>query len=135
MMARGFEAAGEHLNPTDASHGFADPAGPHAGDLVNIVVMPDGSAKYGTVNGRVNLSERKNGLSDEDGSALVITERPDDYSTDPDGNSGAVIASGVVEGSTGFLDLGSGLPVLIAVLSIAGVVPWGLLVVRRFRGR
>lgn len=37
-------------------------------------------------------------LLDEDGSAIVIHEGPDDYQTDPAGNSGARIACGELNG-------------------------------------
>jgi len=102
---------------------------------VNIVVMADGSAEYSTANGRVTLSGGENGLLDEDGSALIVTERPDDYATDPDGNSGVGIVAGAIEGSDTLPPLGSGLPALVVLQLVMGLVPWGLLVVRHFRGR
>jgi Cu/Zn superoxide dismutase len=131
----GFEAAGDHFNPTNDRHGFEDPQGPHAGDLGNISVLADGGAVYGTTNDRVTLSGAKNGLLDEDGSALVITDRPDDYLTDPDGNSGNGVAGGVIEKSIGFPMLVSGIAVLGVLLSIMGTAPWGLLVGRRLLRR
>lgn len=131
----GLEAAGGHFDPTNAHHGFANPLGPHAGDLVNMVVMADGSAEYSTANGRVTLSGSENGLLDEEGSALIITEEPDDYVTDPDGNSGAAAAGSVIERSAGLPAPSSGLPALVVLLSITAMVPWGLLFSRRLRGQ
>jgi len=91
-----FEAAGEHFNPTNAQHGFNNPAGPHAGDLEDMFVNDDGSASYTTTNNRVTLSGGQNSLLDSDGSALVIHEKPDDYQTDPSGDSGDRVAAGII---------------------------------------
>ena len=95
-----FAAAGEHLNPTGARHGFENAEGPHAGDLGNIVVLPNGSGGYSTMNNRVTLSNGTNAILDEDGSALIITERPDNYKSDPNGNSGNGVAGGIIEKQT-----------------------------------
>jgi len=94
-----FKAAGEHYNPTKAKHGFNNPEGPHAGDLENITVVEDGTATYQTTTDRVTLSKGKASLLDEDGSALVIHQKADDYETDDDGKSGDRIAAGVIESS------------------------------------
>lgn len=94
-----FEAAGGHFNPTDAQHGFDNPEGPHAGDLENIVVNEDGSASYLTRNERITVSGGQNALLDSDGSALVIHAQPDDYQTDPAGDSGERVAAGVIRSS------------------------------------
>jgi Cu-Zn family superoxide dismutase len=37
-----FTSAGEHYNPLGKHHGLNNPAGPHAGDLPNLVVGKDG---------------------------------------------------------------------------------------------
>jgi Cu/Zn superoxide dismutase len=92
-----FGAAGEHFNSTGAQHGFQNSEGPHAGDLGNINVLADGSGTYVSDNDRVTLSGGGNGLLDEDGSALVIHEKADDYQTDPEGGSGDRAAAGVIE--------------------------------------
>src|SRR5262245_9948653 len=39
-----FSKAGAHLNPTAAQHGLDNPAGPHAGDLLNISATVDRQA-------------------------------------------------------------------------------------------
>jgi Cu-Zn family superoxide dismutase len=125
-----FEAAGSHFNPTNARHGFENPQGPHAGDLGNIAVLADGSASYSTASDRLTLSGGENSLLDEDGSAIIITQRPDDYTTDPDGNSGAGVAGGVIEKPGVLSTLGSGLLAAVLLLSVMGLVPWGLVVGR-----
>ncbi len=90
-----FTSAGGHFNPTDASHGFLSEEGPHAGDLPNIYVS-DGSADYETTTKRITLVSGESAILDEDGSALVIHAQPDDYLTDPAGNSGDRIACGII---------------------------------------
>jgi Cu-Zn family superoxide dismutase len=40
-----FKSAGEHFNPQGAEHGLADPKGPHAGDLPNLLGPPMASAR------------------------------------------------------------------------------------------
>ncbi len=94
-----FQAAGGHFNPTNASHGFNNPEGPHAGDLENIIVNEDGSASYQTTAALATLTGGQNALLDSDGSALVIHAQADDYQTDPTGESGDRVAAGVVRAS------------------------------------
>jgi Cu-Zn family superoxide dismutase len=90
-----FEAAGEHFNPSGAQHGLENPAGPHEGDLEEIVVNEDGSAYYQTLTDRITLSG-ENAILDSDGSALVIHAGSDDQETDPGGNSGGRAVAGVI---------------------------------------
>jgi Cu-Zn family superoxide dismutase len=121
-----FEAAGEHFNPTNASHGFNNPQGPHAGDLENMIVNEDGSASYQTTDALVTLSGGQNSLLDSDGSALVIHQSADDYQTDPSGESGDRVAAGVIRASatgesTTPAEMTSGLP------SSGGATPSALL--------
>ena len=91
----GFESAGGHWNPTGRQHGSQNPQGPHLGDLPNLLVGAngEGSFEFGIAGGRLN--GRDEAMLDEDGAALVIHAYPDDYRTDPSGNSGARIACGV----------------------------------------
>ncbi len=88
-----FEAAGDHLNPSGAQHGLLNANGPHAGDLPNLLIPEDGSPTY--VVTTTLLSEAD--LFDADGSAVIIHSGPDDYVTDPGGNSGDRTACGVLE--------------------------------------
>ncbi|WCM27744.1 superoxide dismutase family protein [Sphingomonas sp. QA11] len=86
-----FASAGGHWNPTGMKHGSMNPAGPHEGDLPNLIVGTDGRGTLGiTVPGATMA-----GLLDADGSAIVVHAAPDDLMTDPSGNSGARIACGV----------------------------------------
>jgi len=90
-----FETAGGHLNPHDREHGHENPAGAHFGDLPNITV---GSSGTGTVSAtlRGSREEALGHLFDGDGTAVVVHAGPDDYRTDPSGNSGGRIACGVL---------------------------------------
>jgi Cu-Zn family superoxide dismutase len=92
-----FESAGGHFNPNNAKHGFLAEAGPHVGDIPNIEVPESGNTTVEHVNAFVSLSpDSGNTLLDEDGTAIVIHAGPDDYKTDPSGQSGDRIACGVV---------------------------------------
>lgn len=92
-----FETAGDHFNPTNASHGMDSPDGPHAGDLPNIEAGDDGTASEEFVAENVTLKTgEENSLLKEGGTALVIHASEDDGTTDPSGESGDRIACGVV---------------------------------------
>lgn len=92
-----FESAGAHLNPAGKEHGFENPKGFHAGDLPNIEVPEDGKVVTQITTEEVTLKKGEpNSLLDGDGSALVIHADPDDYKTDPAGNSGARIACAAI---------------------------------------
>ncbi|HEV8639481.1 MAG TPA: superoxide dismutase family protein [Methylomirabilota bacterium] len=91
-----FTSAGGHFNPGKRQHGLQNPQGPHAGDLPNITIAADGTGRLETTTNRVTLSGGDTWLLDADGSALVVHAAPDDFKTDPTGNSGARIACGVI---------------------------------------
>ena len=91
-----FASAGAHFNPEGKKHGLKNPEGPHAGDLSNLVVGPDGTAKATASAPRVTLGAGPNSVFQPGGTALVIHAAPDDDVTDPAGNSGARIACGVI---------------------------------------
>jgi Cu-Zn family superoxide dismutase len=92
-----FASAGGHWNPASRQHGTQNPAGPHLGDMPNIVAGPDGSATVNVMTPGGTL-RGADAVLDADGTAVVIHERVDDYRTDPSGNSGNRIACGVVRG-------------------------------------
>jgi superoxide dismutase, Cu-Zn family len=88
-----FKSAGGHFNPEEDKHGLLNKAGPHAGDMPNIHVPETGKLRIEILNQRIDLND---GLLDDDGSAIVIHEGPDDYITDPAGDAGPRIACGVI---------------------------------------
>ena len=88
-----FEAAGAHLNPDGSSHGLLSADGPHAGDLPNLNIPESGTPTYVVTTTRLSEAD----LFDADGSAMIVHADPDDYVTDPGGNSGDRVACGVLE--------------------------------------
>jgi Cu-Zn family superoxide dismutase len=93
-----FQSAGSHWDVGGHQHGFQSAQGGHAGDLPNVLVGPDSTAAVEFVASRVVLSG-ESGILDADGGAVVVHAGPDDYRSDPAGNSGGRIACGVLERS------------------------------------
>lgn len=91
-----FASAGGHFNPEGKAHGFKNPSGPHAGDLPNLEVPASGVLDVTVLATRVTLGDGPNSLFKEGGTSLMIHAGPDDYVTDPAGNSGARIACGPI---------------------------------------
>lgn len=87
-------SAGAHFNPDHVMHGGPDAAQKHLGDLQNITADGQGTA---TVQMLVNGATLRDGSShDLVGRAVVVHEAPDDYISQPSGDSGGRIACGVV---------------------------------------
>ena len=91
-----FESAGAHWNPGMKQHGRDNPAGAHAGDLANLTVAADGSASTSIPIAGAMMASGAMMLADADGTALVVHAKPDDYKTDPSGDSGDRIACAVL---------------------------------------
>jgi Cu-Zn family superoxide dismutase len=91
-----FASAGSHWNPTARQHGKDNPQGMHMGDLPNVTVGSDGRGSLELVVPGARLNSGPYPMLDADGAAVVIHAAPDDYRTDPSGNSGARIACGVL---------------------------------------
>ena len=91
-----FKTAGPHFNPDNKKHGLENPEGHHAGDMKNITVAANGTAKTTVVNHDVNLGDDSHSLFTNGGTSLVIHAKADDMKTDPAGNAGDRIACGVI---------------------------------------
>ena len=92
-----FDGALGHFNPLGHEHGLENPAGPHAGDLPNLVVDIDGRGTLNTKTDRVTLSAGPVTLFDANGSAFIIHANPDDQVTNVgNGGSGPRIACAVI---------------------------------------
>ena len=91
-----FASAGAHWNPGAKQHGRDNLAGPHAGDLANLTVAADGSAKVSIPVAGVKMASGSMMLAEADGTALVVHAKADDYKTDPSGDSGDRIACAVL---------------------------------------
>ena len=103
-----FTSAGGHFNPAGALHGLENPAGPHVGDLPNLIVGSDGTGDINALASGATLGGGPSSLFDADGSALVIHANPDDQVTDPAGNSGPRIACGVITRPAATIAIGPG---------------------------
>jgi len=97
----GFKSAHGHINPQGRAHGYLNEDGPEIGDLPNLIVHEDGTAMVQLFLPQVNISEGEGALLDEDGSALVIHENPDDHVSQPIGGAGPRIACGVIKQGDG----------------------------------
>jgi len=87
-------SAGAHFNPANAPHGDPQGSSHHAGDVPNAKSDAAGTAQVDAVASGVNLMSGDPG--DVHGKAIVVHAKPDDYKTQPSGNSGARIACGVI---------------------------------------
>jgi superoxide dismutase, Cu-Zn family len=92
-----FKSAGGHYAPEAKKHGVLADGGAHAGDLPNIHVPDSGVLNMEIFVPAVTLKAgAPNTLFDEDGSAFVVHEGVDDYTSQPSGDAGARIACGVI---------------------------------------
>ena len=92
----GFDTAGGHyVGEGDPKHGLVE-GGPHAGDMANQHVGPDGVLRADVFNPRVTLAGATNPLDDADGSALMVHSGADDYESQPSGAAGSRVACGVI---------------------------------------
>jgi Cu-Zn family superoxide dismutase len=91
-----FTTAGGHFNPEMKKHGLENPEGPHAGDMPNFTVKPDGTAKLTVDDPRVTLGDGPNSVFAGGGTALMIHAKADDLKSDPAGNAGDRIACGTI---------------------------------------
>ncbi len=88
-------SAGSHWNPTGEAHGMWGHPPYHRGDIGNLEVGKDGK---GTMMLATNLWTISGAPEKEiAGRSIVIHANPDDFVTQPAGNSGARIGCGVIE--------------------------------------
>lgn len=92
----GFTTAGGHLNPDAKHHGLENPEGPHAGDIPNITVGPQGDVKDTVVAPGITMGDDAHSIFSNGGTALVIHAAVDDMKSDPAGNAGSRIACGTI---------------------------------------
>lgn len=89
-------SAGGHFNPMHQPHGHPGEGSRHAGDLPNQQANAEGVATVGVLAPDIELGT--GGSSDIVGRAIVVHAKPDDYTSQPSGDSGARIACGVITG-------------------------------------
>jgi Cu-Zn family superoxide dismutase len=88
----GMSAKG-HFNPGGSPHGNPSSGAHHAGDLPALQAGKDGHATLDAVVEGISVSPGSNSIV---GRGLIIHADPDDFKTQPTGNSGARIACGVI---------------------------------------
>jgi Cu-Zn family superoxide dismutase len=93
-----FTTAGGHFNPDNHHHGTNNPESPkpHAGDMPNFTVKPNGTAKLTVEDPQVTLGDGSNSVFAGGGTALMIHAKADDLKSDPAGNAGDRIACGLI---------------------------------------
>lgn len=88
-------SAGGHFNPGAVAHGRAGEPVHHLGDMDNLTANDRGVARVDLRLMGVTLGS--GAANDILGRALVVHAGPDDYSSQPAGNSGARVGCGVIE--------------------------------------
>ena len=86
-------SAGGHFNPTGKLHGNPGVPDHHTGDLTMLVADASGNASLSMEFGAMTIGS---GATDIVGKAVIVHKDPDDYTTQPTGNSGARVACGVI---------------------------------------
>ena len=86
-------STGGHFNPDGKSHGAHDHAEHHAGDLPSLKADSAGNA---TINFETTVLRVGQGASDVVGRGLIVHRDPDDFKTQPTGNSGPRLACAAI---------------------------------------
>jgi len=85
---------GGHFNPFGKRHGDLSRPDHHAGDLPMVVAGANGQAHFEALMDGLTL---ENGVSNILGRSVVVHARPDDFTTQPTGNSGPGVACGIIK--------------------------------------
>lgn len=86
-------SAGGHFNPGSQPHGSHAGMTHHAGDLPSLKADASGVAKFSFESKAISVGS---GASDIVGRGLIVHRDPDDYTTQPTGNSGPRLACAVI---------------------------------------
>ena len=86
-------SAGGHFNPTGTAHGNHDMGEHHAGDLRVLKADANGVATFRYESSTISVGS---GVTDIVGRGLIVHRDPDDFKTQPTGNSGPRLACAVV---------------------------------------
>jgi Cu-Zn family superoxide dismutase len=88
-----FMSAGGHFNPGGKPHAHHGKPERHAGDLENLRADAEGNATYAFETKLLTVAPGPNSVV---GRAVVVHANPDDYKSQPAGNSGPRIACGLI---------------------------------------
>lgn len=86
-------SAGGHFNPMGKPHARPSSAERHTGDMPMLMADASGNA---TLTVELTLMRLGGGSNDIVGKAVIVHKDPDDFTTQPTGNSGARVACGVI---------------------------------------
>mgnify|MGYP000848927306 FL=1 len=86
-------SAGGHFNPTAKPHGHPDHADHHGGDMPQLMADASGNASLSATLAGLTIGD---GASNIVGRGVIVHAAPDDFKTQPTGNSGARVACGVI---------------------------------------
>lgn len=86
-------SAGGHFNPDGKPHGQHGQAAHHAGDLPSLKANASGVASFSFQSATLRVGS---GAADVVGKGLIVHRDPDDYQTQPTGNSGPRLACAVI---------------------------------------
>lgn len=86
-------SAGGHFNPSGKAHGHPEHGDHHAGDMPQLVADASGNASLTATLATVSIGA---GAADIVGRGVIVHAAPDDFKTQPTGNSGARVACGVI---------------------------------------
>ena len=87
-------SAAGHFNPDGKPHGEMGHAPHHAGDLGALMADAQGVAKFSYEDDSISVGSGS--ANDVVGRGLIVHRDPDDFKTQPTGNSGARIACAVI---------------------------------------
>jgi Cu-Zn family superoxide dismutase len=86
-------STGGHFNPLAKPHGNPVVPDHHAGDMPMLVADASGNAALIV---ELDVMTVGSGITDIVGRGLIVHKDPDDFTTQPTGNSGARVACGVI---------------------------------------
>jgi Cu-Zn family superoxide dismutase len=86
-------STGGHFNPLAKAHGAHAHSEHHAGDLVSLKADASGVATFSYTSTAITVGE---GATDVIGRGLIVHRDPDDFKTQPTGNSGPRVACAVI---------------------------------------
>lgn len=89
-------SAGGHFNPGGRAHGGPSHAEHHAGDFGNLEADASGRASLQLTVPASQISLDKGAANSIVGKGLIVHADPDDFKTQPTGNSGKRLACGVI---------------------------------------
>ncbi len=89
-------STGGHFNPAGGSHGSPESMKQHGGDLGNLTADASGNAVLNATVVMPGVTFDRAGAGSIHNRGLIVHADPDDYTTQPTGNSGKRVACGVI---------------------------------------